>query len=236
MKFSLLMAVAVTAQAQVPNPTPIYSPDYSGIDQSPVGQVIRSLAGNDNKHVLKEKILNLFNEAHVNANPDLAAALTTLGFRCTNRKCEYHAFYASKVMANTWSQSARTTYLISIPDLGDSHHIDIDITQSNLDPQHLGSGQLSQFLSRWPVYKTENELIDPLKVFITENLAEEGTKDNRLKLLGFTCNAQCTYSGYIILHHVRDYKVTDEYYNYDIKTSLDGRDISATVRLTKNRE
>jgi hypothetical protein len=234
-KFALLMLVAMTANAQVPAHTPLYTRDLSGIDHSPMGDIIRGVSGSDNKSALKDKIIQRLNEERIHASQAPEAAFANLGFHCAGRKCEYSAVYGSKVMADNWMQSARTTYLITVPDAGIREHIEINITKSNMDPRHLGPGKLSDFLSQWPPYKNESEIMGPLRVFINESLSS-GERTEQLKLLGFNCNDQCSFAGYLVLHHASGYKFTDEYYNYDIKTSLDGRDISAVVKLTKNRE
>lgn len=240
MKLSILITVAATASAQVPSTMPIYTSDYSGIDNSSIGKVIRSIAGSDNKRKIRENVIKLLGERNSNRAPDQEASLRALGFDCNHKKCEYTAFYESKITADSWSQSSRTTYLISIPDSGNdnsnSNKIEINITKSTMDPRNLGKGEISHFLHRWPPFQNEEEIRQPVTDLINEKLSNVKIKNEKLKTLGFTCSDKCSYIGYLNIHTIRDYKVTDESYKYEITTSLSGEDLSAKVKLTKNEE
>jgi len=236
MKFFIATIVAMNVGAQELSSTPIYTPDYSGIDNSSVGELIRKIAGSDNKKIIKDNLIVLFDSEKLELNKNNYANLKKLGFDCDQERCKYIANFYSKINSVNWSQSARTTYVISIPDINNINKIEVEVTQSTIDPQQLGSGKVAQFLYRWPPFKNEEELQISFSNFINDNLHDVKSKYIKLESLGFSCRDQCFYKGVLKIETVRDYKKIDESYEYELTVSIDGKYIYSKVNLIKSEE
>jgi len=97
MKFFIATIVAMNVGAQELSSTPIYTPDYSGIDNSSVGELIRKIAGSDNKKIIKDNLIVLFDSEKLELNKNNYANLKKLGFDCDQERCKYIAnFYSGR--------------------------------------------------------------------------------------------------------------------------------------------